>query len=181
MKLIVEGIKCSGKSTLLRKLDEAVPGANVIQFRSYFDLHNGGLNIGRKYIDRMQSLTKFLQHMPHEDIFLLRGHLFPIYCHWCVKTRNWMLCKNTVRFDEILSSLDFKLIILHIDEIEYKDRINEREAFGRAPKPHDLLTDSVMRHQEKLLEISDRSKLERITIDTSRYSKEDCLKIALGA
>ena len=119
MRVLVEGPKFSGKSTLIRQLSSAYPTSTRLEVRCFFD-RTIELNQNTKYYSPRESTIKTLslflsafQSIPEADeIIIERFHLFD----WVHRSAtiggppiSW---ENYKKIDHDLLKLKFKVILL---------------------------------------------------------------------
>lgn len=175
---IIEGIKCSGKSTLSRKLKEVLRPCTIIEFRSYYsNLVNYEINDNNLF--RLKELNAFASSLKDSNAIFVRNYLFPF--SYTYGKNNLLISKyNTLsKFLELDSSyqkINANLICLNVNKVEFQKRQNQRIINGREEKDIHQNWKKTSLMQNNLKFLFKNSKLNKISLDTSNMTPIELLK-----
>lgn len=120
MRLLIEGCKYSGKSTLVQKLSNIHRNATKVEYRAF--TQQGKTNNFAIHSDveqRLIALSNFVVSTHDDDIFLLRGHLSVFAL---AETLNQSLGFSFYEIDKMFWEADILLVLLTINQDAYEER-----------------------------------------------------------
>ena len=192
--LIIEGVCASGKTTILNKLIKRpsyVSKQNKIQLNEYLTeriIENLNpspqqrVDLLKDYVDMISKAHNNFNRSRFKDV--VNSYIKPCYILERFHFTHGVEVGDFYPFKKIdydLNNLDFKVIILTMDEDIIKERIND--TFQRRPKTWynyvmsfgglDGAANKYIMMQRKLLELSKESILPIHVIDTSKGLWED--------
>ena len=181
LRLMVEGVKCSGKSTVVDLLREHHRPSTVIEYRAYFIEGEKKYTYHNNAIDKLFGLSDFLSVLSDDSIILLRGHLFPFALGQSLGKENYNLSNKLFgKIDSIFHKNHFTLILLTLNSNEFLKRNGNRIKSGRKVDNIDRDLKMVMQMQENYLNLFYKSCMNKILVDTTEKSIGEIANYILG-
>ena len=129
MKLLIEGIKLTGKSSLITSLNKIDRETSIFEFRSHCLIGAEKRYTLHKDIDKtLLSYSQFLKNISsYAHFLLLRGHIF---AYATARITNQSINAEFEFIDSFFSEIGLKIILLRIDRETFYSRLEEREKAG---------------------------------------------------
>lgn len=177
LRVMIEGPKFSGKSTLADILRQRVSTSSVIEFRAYFRKGFSSYTISNKIEERLKNLSIFINNIFDDDLILLRGHLSPFALS---KATNQKIYVDFFDIDKEFTKSNILLILLTLNEKCYYQRLEHRELLSHHVKEWDRNWSNISTLQEAYIDYFNKSKLQKYLFCTSEHSPEYIANEILG-
>ena len=178
IRVIIEGVKFSGKSTLANELKQINRNANFIEYRGSCLKTSKRYTIHPNFGLRLKSLAIFFHQLNDESVIMIRGHLFPFAI---AKATGQSL--EDISFQEIDHSFmdsSVSLVLLTVSRDIFFERIKLRELEGRKTDQWDQSWENTLRVQEAYMNYFSKSSVKKILIEPTMSSARDICKIILN-
>jgi len=163
MGLIVEGVKLSGKTSLIYSLNSMFPNYSIFENRGMIESGAFRYTLTNNIQQQLLHYYKFLNLLPNQNYILNRSHIF---------------AESVLHLHQQKCSFDFRLVdetlkktlivLLTLDESTYSQRLKVRLQKGIQIHPFDMEVKNAINHQELLKNVCKKSKCDVLTFNTNK-------------
>ena len=177
MRIIIEGAKLSGKSTLVNLFREQFRTSTLLQYRAYFEVGGHRYQVSKNIYDRMRDLSTFIKSIYDDDLIMLRGHLFLFAI--AEATEQELNCEFET-IENLFKDLDLIIVFLTINQTAFEQRLALRLESGREVREWDKEWENVSAIQDSYLSFLEKSLMKKFIFDSTKFSPDYILKQIVG-
>lgn len=168
MKLLIEGIKLTGKSSIIKLLNERNRETSIFEYRGHCLLDAPKYTISPKLDEVLKAYAFFLYTLKSVDYLLLRGHIFPFALAKCT---NQIINSDFHEIDRLFQNVGVVNILLIVNEDTFKERLEKRIRDGRIVHGWDASWEKMKSLQDCYQEYVAKSIIPSLTIDTGEFDE----------
>jgi len=177
MRIVIEGTKLSGKSTLANLFREKFRTSTLLQYRAYFEVGRARYQISKNIHDRMRALSTFIRSIPDDDLIMLRGHLFLFAI--AEATNQKLNCKFET-IERLFKDSRLVVVLLTINQTVFEQRLALRLESGRKVRDWDKKWENVSAVQNAYLSFFEKSIMKKYIFDSTKLSPDSILNQIAG-
>ena len=174
MRYIIEGIKCSGKTTLSIKLKENYRKITIIEYRGSTLKNAEPVELHTKWRERLRLIASACKSLGDEYIILLRGHLFPFAINegQIGKAMSISVFRS---LDDLFKESMMSLVLLTVSKEAFMTRYIRRINECIIKNAKLLKWEEMKRIQEAYIKYYDISSMRKAIYDTTNTSVEQLI------
>lgn len=168
MKILIEGIKLTGKSSVIKLLNEQNREASIFEYRGHCLLNAPKYTISPKIDEVLKAYAFFLSTLTNVDFLLLRGHIYPFALAECT---DQVINSNFAEIDQLFYKINIINVFLVVNEDTFKRRLEKRVKDGRIVHEWDASWEKMKALQDCYQKYVSKSIIPSLTIDTSEFDE----------